>query len=120
MTNVAIIPVPNAGGEITYHAVTRDRQSHGRTAGEALDAITPQLDEADAGTLIIVQHNRPDTFFDETSQQRLADLMARWRAARDSGATLPAEQQIELDALIASELHAAEKRMAALVQYLPQ
>ncbi|MCP4664506.1 MAG: hypothetical protein GY856_54675, partial [bacterium] len=71
MTSVAIVPVPTAAGGTTYHAITRAGQSHGRTAGEALDALTPQLDEEDASTLIIVQHHRPDTFFDEVSQQRL-------------------------------------------------
>lgn len=57
-----------------------------------------------------------DAFFPDTARQRLADLMARWRAARDAGGNLPPAEQAELDALTAAELRAATARVAALQQ----
>jgi hypothetical protein len=44
--------------------------------------------------------------------------MDRWRTARDQGATLPADEQTELEALIAAELHASAARAAALADAL--
>ena len=38
--------------------------------------------------------------------------MARWRAARDTGTTLPAEEQAELDTLVEAEVQAAIERTA--------
>lgn len=65
--------------------------------------------------MAVIRHHRPDAFFDETQQQRLADLMARWRTARDSGTDLPAAEQAELDALVEEELLASQKRTTDLV-----
>ncbi|MBI4640236.1 MAG: hypothetical protein HY731_06050 [Candidatus Tectomicrobia bacterium] len=118
MTKVAILSVLTATGDIAYHAIAGDKQSHGKTAGEALDALTAQLPEDEAGTLVIVQTLRPDRFFDANQQQRLAELMTRWRATRDVGATLPTAEQAELDALIEEEIRAAAKRTAALLHEL--
>ncbi len=118
MTKVAIVSIPTAAGEIAYHAMAGDKQSHGKTAGEALDALTAQLSEDEAGTLVIVQHFRPDRFFAADQQRRLAELMARWRVARDAGATLPADEQAELDALVEEEVRASAKRTAALLHDL--
>ena len=64
--------------------------------------------------IIIVQNRRPDRFFNADQQQRLAGLMDRWRAMRDRGATLPADEQAELEALIEAELRAAADRAAEL------
>jgi len=120
MTRVAILPVPTATGDIAYRAVAGDKSSQGKTAGEALDALTVQLPEDETGTLVIVQSLRPDRFFDADQQQRLAELMERWRAARDAGTTLPAAEQAELEALIEEEVRASAKRTAALLQELAQ
>lgn len=56
MTTVAIFPIPHHQGEVSYQAVAGAQQSEGRTAGEALDALTAQLPEGSAGTLVVVQH----------------------------------------------------------------
>jgi len=69
---------------------------------------------------VIVQNLRPDRFFDADQQQRLAELMARWRAARDAGTSLPTTEQAELDALIEEELRGSAKRTAALLHELTQ
>ena len=55
-----------------------------------------------------------DQYFSAAQIARLADLMARWRTARDAGRPLPAADQAELDALIADELRAATARSADL------
>ncbi len=118
MTTIAIVP-DNPGTQPTnYRAIAGDRQSVGRTAGEALDALTAQLDESEKGTLVVVQHLRPDQFFTAEQQDRLRELMARWRAARDAQTSLPPEEQAELDALVEAELRAATARAAALAREL--
>ena len=61
----------------------------------------------------------PDCFFDTDQQQRLKELMGRWRAARDSGNTLPPAEQIELETLVQAELLAASERAKALIDGLP-
>ena len=83
-----------------------------------MDALAAQLPEAEVGTLVIVQNMRPDRFFDADQQRRLAELMARWRAARDAGPPLPAAEQAELDGFIEEEVRAPAKRTAALLHEL--
>jgi hypothetical protein len=114
MTNVAILPVTTDQGGVSYRAIAGAKQSSGATAGAALDALTAQLPADEISTLVIVQSLRPDQFFTAAQQQRLDQLMARWRAARDQGTPLPAHEEAELEALIEAELHAATQRAAAL------
>lgn len=114
MTKVAILPTPTERGELYYHASAGVKHAQGKTAGEALDALTAQLSADEASTLVIVQSLRPDSFFTAAQQQRLATLMERWRTARDHGRSLPVEEQTELEALIDAELHASAVRAAAL------
>jgi hypothetical protein len=66
--------------------------------------------------LLVVQHLRPDEFFTAQQQQRLQELMNRWRAARDAQRSLPCEEQAELDGLVEAEVRAAAQRAAALVR----
>jgi len=120
MTTVAILPVSDANGEKLYLAFAGDKQSTGKTAGEALDALTAQLEGSEFSTLLIIQSFRPDWFFSTEQQQRLSDLMNLWRTTRDRGQALPPEQQAELDSLVEAELKAATARTAALVQQLNQ
>lgn len=114
MTKVAILPVRDERGALSYHAVAGDKQSQGQTAGQALDALTAQLPPEDAETLIVVQGRRPDRFFSDDQISRLSALMDQWRMARDGGATLPAAEQAELERLIEAEVRAAGERAAAL------
>ena len=118
MTKVAILPEPAQSGQVTYRAIAGHRQSVGKTAGEALDALTSTLPEEEAATLVIVQHQRPDEFFTAEQQARLIELMARWREARDGGTVLPHPEQAELDALVEAEVRAASRRTVALVREL--
>lgn len=57
-----------------------------------------------------------DRFFTEDQLRRLAELMARWRKARDQGNTLPPDEQAELEQLVAAELEGATRRAAALLE----
>ncbi len=67
------------------------------------------------GALRVVPNQKPDAFFDEAKQRRLAKLMNLWRAARDSGSSLSPGERVELDQLIEDELEAASRRAAAML-----
>ncbi len=120
MTKVAILPEPAESGQVTYRAIAGRQQSTGKTAGEALDALTASLPEEETATLVIVQHQRADQFFTAEQQARLKELLTRWRAARDSGPGLPPAEQAELDALVEAEVRATGERTAALLRELEQ
>lgn len=119
MTTITILPENQQGSPTTFRAVAGGAQSAGATVGQALDALRAQLDGPEQTTLVVVQPMRPDELFTAAQQQRLAELMARWRAARDAGTSLLLQEQAELDALIEAELRAATERSAALVRQLP-
>jgi hypothetical protein len=116
MTTIAIVPEIPGSSTTLYRAVSGNKQSVGQTAGQALDALATQLDDAEAGTLIVVQTMRPDALFPANHQQRLAELMDRWRTAREGNSALAAEEQAELEALVQAEVRAAAARAAAVVR----
>src|SRR5260370_33371342 len=120
MTTIAIIPENGAALDHKYRAISGRRHSVGKTAGEALDALTSQLGQEEKGTLIVVQHMNPDTWFNAEQRQRLEELMTRWRNARDRQEPLPTQEQEELNALVAAELQAANNRAAKLIRDLRQ
>jgi len=109
MTTITILPEKANG----YRALAGEKESTGRTAGEALDALTSQLTEDESGTLVIVQNRKADRFFSATQQERLAELMR----LRDAG-TLSAEREQELESLIEAELDGARRRAEALLDEL--
>lgn len=98
-----------------YRAVGGARQAVARTAGAALDALTAQLPVEETGTLVVIQNHKPDQFFSAQQQQRLKELMDRWRSARDSGTPLSAADQTELSELVDAEAEASGKRAAAVL-----
>lgn len=117
MTMVAIV-AERAESGVSYRAVSGDRQTLGKTAGEALDALTAQLPEDRIGTLVIIQNLRPDQYFTAKQQERLQELMMRWRTARDDGQMLSPGEQAELDALVDAEVRATGERARALLNEL--
>jgi hypothetical protein len=117
MTTSAIVPKFPSSPGTTYRAVAGQRHSVGRTPGEALDTLTAHLSNQESGTLIVVQHMRPDAFFTAAQRERLAELRERWRKAPDAQTALPPAEQAELDALIAADVEAATVRAAA---WLPE
>ena len=116
MTRVTILPIPTKDGDISYHALVGNKESIGRTAGEALDSLTSQLSADEKGTMIIVQNHHPDEYFGKEQQERLAHLMEEWRQARDRGKVLSNKKQLELKALVNAELKAATERAAAFLK----
>ncbi len=116
MTTVAILPISDFSGEKSYRAIAGDKHSTGKTAGQALDALTEQLEENEFSAMILIQSFRPDPFFNAEQQEKLSELMCLWRTARDQGQELPPNQQAELDLLVEAELSAATARSAALIQ----
>lgn len=115
MTTVSILPEPAPFSGAKFRAVAGRRQSVGKTPGEALDALSELLGDQESGTLCVIQQMKPDRFFTEAQRTRMADLMGRWRTARDAGATLPPDDQVELDQLVAAELNASALRATALL-----
>jgi hypothetical protein len=115
MTTVAILPISDSSGGKSYRAIAGDKISVGKTAGQALDALTVQLDEPEFSGLLVIQNFHPDSWFSAAQQERLAELMRLWRLARDQGQPLQPDQQAELDTLVEAELRAATARTAALI-----
>ncbi len=116
MTTVEILPIYNASGEKSYRAVAGNKYSTGKTAGQALDALTAQLEETEFSGLFLIQSFNADQFFNEEQRNRLSQLMELWRRARDKGESLAKELQVELDNLVEAELKAATARTAFLQQ----
>ena len=108
MTTITILPE-----EKNYRAVAGKKESVGRTAGEALDALTAQLDEEETGTLVIIQNRRSDKFFNASQQKRLTSLMEK----RKTNA-LSADEETELENLVETELDGARQRAKELLQEL--
>lgn len=100
MTTITILPE-----EKKYRAVAGKRESVGRTAGEALDALTAQLDEEESGTLIVIQNRRADRFFNASQQNRLTELMTKRQTQ-----SLSATEETELENLVEAELEGAKQR----------
>jgi hypothetical protein len=113
MTKVTIVAENPGSTDAVFRASARQHQSVGPTAGAALDALTAQLDDAETGTLIVVQNLRPDEFFTLAQQQRLEGLLDKWRTARAGGHPLSAEERAELTSLVDAELEGATQRSAA-------
>jgi hypothetical protein len=118
MTMIAVLLETSNDSEQRYRAVAGEHRSEGRTVGQALDSLTKQMGGTADTTLVVVQPFRPDPFFTADQQRRLQELMARWRNARDGQATLSADEQAELEALVASEVQASAQRAAALLDKL--
>jgi hypothetical protein len=110
MTTIAILPVEGEDNQTTFSAVTTKQKATGRTAGEALDALTAQLTAKEAAATVIIQRFQPDQFFPAAQRDRLSALMARWRAARETGGALPPEEQAELERLVDEEAQGSTER----------
>ena len=106
MTTIAILPEKIG----SYRAVTGNRESTGRTAGEALDALTALLRDDENGTLVIVQNRKPDRFFNMAQQKRLSQLMQ----LREQG-QLSLQEENELEGLVKAELEGAQHRAETLL-----
>jgi hypothetical protein len=118
MTKVTITAEQPGSPDTMFRASAREGESVGRTPGAALDALTEQLGDATAGTLIVVQNLHGDEFFTDEQRSRLEALLVKWREARQSGETLPAGDKAELEALVDAELDGSGRRAAAMASEL--
>lgn len=116
MTTVAIVPISDAAGEKAYRAVAQGKQSIGKTAGLALDALFAQLGEAELNGSLVIQNFNPDSLFGAAQQERLSELMSLWRSAQDQRQALPEALKEELDRLVETELSAATIRTEVLLR----
>lgn len=113
MTSVQILPIPGKRGGIQYHAIAGQQRADAETAGQALDAISRKLPRQETA-IVVVQPFVEDEFFSAPQSTRLQELMTLWRQCRDTGASLAASEQTELESLVEAELVGATQRTAAL------
>jgi hypothetical protein len=125
MTTISILPITDESGNLSYRAISAERNSEGtagnqqtigKTAGQALDALLLQLGQSSSSLSLLIQTFQPDPFFTAAQQQRLSELMELWRTARDQGQLLSPQEQAELDALVNAELQATQQRLNANMQ----
>jgi hypothetical protein len=111
-TSVSIRIEQDEANRPRFRAVAGRRQSVGRTAGEALDALIAQEGGHIECSAVLVQRFAPDAFFTQAQHDRMQELLAR----RDS---LTAGESTELDALIDAELDATVSRTDPLMPAQP-
>ncbi len=116
MTTVVVVPNNRRGKN--FRAISGEKESFGETVGEALDAMTKELELNGRNAVVYVQDFRPDEFFTAEQQLRLAELMEKWRNARDKNEMLSADEQMELEQLIATELEGSARRTEKLANQL--
>jgi hypothetical protein len=105
MTTITILPEDKS-----FRAVAGQRESVGRTAGEALDALTAQLNDDESSTLLVIQTQRPDKFFGVKERKRLSELMSK-----KENRELSLKEASELEKLVEAELNGARRRAEELV-----
>lgn len=116
MAIITVIPDDPRTTSAPYRAVAGDKSAVGATAGEAIDGLQAELGGVKGTTLVIIQDMSPDALFTAEQRDRLAELMMKWRAARDAGTHLAPEEQSELDALVEAEVRATAERAAQLLR----
>lgn len=114
--DITIISETTATKETLWRAATDGKDAIGKTAGEALDSLTAQLGREQTGMFLVYEQWQADEFFTTEQQQRLSELMVRWRATRDTGKKLPDAEQAELEALVDAQLEGSARRAAAARQ----
>jgi len=117
MQRVTITAEPGAEDREIYRARINGHQAVGRTAGEALDGLREHLAHSEGTTVVILQKLQADAYFGADQINRLRELMAKWRQARDEGRALAEGEHRELESLIEEELEASAKRSASLVKH---
>ena len=109
MTTITILPEKDN----SYRARAGNKESTGRTAGEALDALTSQLEDEEGQSFIVIPKPKADQFFNAAQQERLCELMQ----LREQGALSVAEEE-ELESLVEAELDGAKLRAESLLNEL--
>lgn len=109
MTAIAIRTDQKETGERRFRAIAGNRQSLGRTMGEALDALTAEWGDNVQETVVLIQRFQPDQYFTQAQYDRMQVLFAR-------RPTLTSEERTELEALIDTEVDATITRTETRVR----
>ncbi|MGE0822750.1 MAG: hypothetical protein AB7G75_10515 [Candidatus Binatia bacterium] len=109
MTAFAIRTDQKETGKRQFRAIAGDRQSLGRTMGEALDALTVEWGDDVQETVVLIQRFQPDQYFTQALYDRMQALLAR-------RSTLTPKERTELEALIDAEVDAIVARTETRVR----
>ena len=109
MTSIAMRTENSQEGTSRFRAVAGNRQSVGRTMGEALDALTADWHDDIQETAVFIQRLQPDAYFTAAQYHRMQELLTR-------RATLTAQERVELEILIDAELDATVARTESLMR----
>ena len=75
MSAITIHREETKGSPRQFRAIAGRRQSVGRTAGEALDALNAEIGEDESASIVFVQQMASDPFFSEEQHLRMQDLL---------------------------------------------
>ena len=95
MTTITIAREQSTATAATYRAFGRERTSTGATPGQALDALSAQLEPQAVGSMVVIMEPGPDEFFPAELVERLQQLMVLHRAALDVGSPMSAAAETE-------------------------
>ena len=109
MPSIAMRTEHSQAGAPRFRAVAGNRQSVGRTMGEALDALTADWGDDIQETVVFIQRFQPDAYFTAAQYCRMQELLAR-------RATLTTAERDELGTLIDAELAATVARTESLIR----
>ena len=101
-----------------FRAISGEKKSVGNTVGEAIDALTGQIENADKETIFIVQRFQPDEFFTASQQKRLSELMQKLRKAQAEDREMNFKERAELEDLIDAELEGSARRAESLAEFI--
>ena len=105
-----IVITPPDGVSKKFRAVIGEKEFFGRTPGEALDALTSDVEGGESESVYVLQRCQPDEFFNAQQLQRLAQLMEKLHEAEAGNKQLSTDERTELEQLIDEELEASGKR----------
>lgn len=108
MATITILPE-----EKNFRAVSKNKESVGRTAGEALDALTAQFNEEEKPRLVMIHNQSADKFFNAAQQTRLTELLQKREKQ-----FLTDTEETELENLVDAELNGARERTEASLHEL--
>ena len=80
MTTISIIPENTSVGEILWRAIAGDKESVGKSAGEALDALISQFSEDEGSAMIVIRRWQPD----RSSQELIDEVNETWEEFKDA------------------------------------
>jgi hypothetical protein len=110
-----VVVLPNNPNATNFRAINGKNMSVGETIGQALDSLSKQV-SLEKNSVIYIQDFEPDEFFTAEQQQRMSELMTKWRELRDSNLQLSIEEQSELEQLVELELIGSAKRTAKIAK----